>query len=272
MGGTTPAPLGQQLRQLRGVVGLRELARRTGIDHSALSRYESGHRTPSSEQLAKILDSLAVESAERERLLALARRDGPGELVTGIPSIGRQLAQLIGYERAATRITEVAPLLIPGILQTRDYARAVLGEGPDTDLRVRLRVERAEILTRAEHPVELRVIVHVEALTRPVAPPEIVRMQLLHLLHMAELPNITVQVVPDHATGWMPSLAGPFIVIEFDGAPPLVHLEHFRASAFLWEDTDVRSFVAAAKEITHTAMTPARSTEVIAMIAGMEST
>jgi transcriptional regulator with XRE-family HTH domain len=264
--------LGAQLRELRGSRTLRDLAGLTGLSYGTIAKYERGRLTPSTEAMEKLLDALGVDGPERERLLAMVRRHGPGEVVAGVPSTGRQLAQLIGYERAASRITNVAPLLIPGILQTRDYARAVIGDGPDTDLRVRLRVERAEILTRTESPVELHAIIHEEALTRRVAAPEIICSQLKHLLRMAELPNVTLQVVPDDVVGALPSLAGPFMVIESEGMPPLVHLEHYQAASSLWDAEDVRSYLAAAKEIAQKAMTPARTAEIIAHIAEQETT
>jgi transcriptional regulator with XRE-family HTH domain len=248
-------------------MSLRQLAHLIKVHHGTIGKWETGRLMPTAERLTTIFDALKVEESERERLLAMIPRPGPGEVVAGVPSTGRQLAQLIGYERAATRITEVAPMLLPGILQTREYAWAFLSAGPDTERRVKLRTERAEILTRDELPVELHVIVHEEALTRPVAPPEVMREQLRHLLRMAKRPNITIQVVPANTPGAMPSLLGPFIVLEFADAPPVVHLEHYRAGVFLWEYGDVRSFMVAADEMTQKAMTPARSAMAIAGLA-----
>jgi transcriptional regulator with XRE-family HTH domain len=247
-------------------MGLRELARKAGVDHAMLSRCETGHRTPSVEYLTKVLDALGVEDPEREELLEMVRRTGPGEVIPGVPASGRQLAQLIGYERAAVRITQVAPLLVPGILQTREYAQALLSEEPAVKRLVRLRMERTEILTRDEGPVELHAIVHEEALTRQIAPPDVMAEQMQHLLRMAERPNVTIQVVPSGAATWMPSLLGPFIVLGFEDAPPVVHLEHYRSGVFLWEDGDVRSYLAAASRMTDKAMTPARSAEVLAQL------
>jgi transcriptional regulator with XRE-family HTH domain len=181
--------LGAELRRLRGQMPLRDLADRTGISFGTLGRYETGRRRPSVEKLAEVLDALNVENSEREHLLEMVRREGPGEVVAGVPTMGRQLAHLTGYERAAIRITQVALAVVPGILQAREYAHALLAEEPDVKRRVRLRMERAEILTRDEEPVELHVIVHEEALTRPVVPPEVIRQQMQHLLRMAERPN-----------------------------------------------------------------------------------
>jgi len=177
---------------------------------------------------------------------------------------GEGVHQATRSQRAASRITDVAPLLVPGLLQTADYARAVLGEGPDIQRRVDLRVERAEILTRPRNPAALRAFVHTEALARPVAPAEVMRAQMRHLLRMAELPNVIIQTVTGYARWWMPSLANPFILIEFPEATPIVHIEHYRGGAFVWEIQEVRSYAAAADEITQRAMTPTQAAEVIA--------
>lgn len=264
--------LGDSLREHRESAGYsqRELATLLGWPNNArVSRYESGARTPSPDVLVKILDALDVTDTEREHLLGLVQRVGPGQWVTGLPSAGKRLAQLIGYERAASRITDVAPLLIPGLLQTAEYARAVLGDGPDTKKRVSLRMERAEILTRQTHPVKLRALIDSSVLTRPIASPSVMRSQLLHLRKMADLPTVTIQIVPAEKHGWNPILAGPFILIESEEGP-VVHLEHHRASAFLWSD-EVRAFMAAIEEIECKAMTPEQSAEVIAELAGTET-
>jgi hypothetical protein len=260
---TVAALLGEELQQLRSDLGLREAARLIGISHSTLARYEMGGRAPSPKQLAKILDAYKVDDPHREQLLAMIRRDAPARLVSGVPSTGLHLAQLIGFERAATRITDVSPLMIPGLLQTRSYAQVVLSKVPDTDRRVRMRMERAEIITRPEQPVQLRAIIHQEALTSRIAPPEVMGDQLRHLLTMTTLPNVTIQVVPDSAPGWLPSHVGPFILLEFAEAPSVVHVEYYRTSVFLWDTEDVRGFLAAADRITQAAMTPARTTEII---------
>src|SRR2546430_3524730 len=150
--------LGAELRQARESAGLgqRELARRAGISaHSRVSEAESGKRLLSVDELERIFDALDVGTDERDRLLGLARSaEGPGQLNVGSANIGKALVELIDHEQNATRITNVAPLLIPGLLQTSDYARAIVGDKPDAETRVKLRAGRRDILTR-RNPVEL---------------------------------------------------------------------------------------------------------------------
>lgn len=272
----TSGELGAQLQALRKAAGLtlRALEQRVGMSNAKISFWENGRRLPSLEDLTVVLDALGANDDVRERLLAIRREaEGPGELLVGPTTIGAQLTKLIEQEGKARRITEVAPLLVPGLLQTPAYARAILGRHPDADVRVRLRIGRSEILTRSDDPVEFHALIDDEVLANPIASPPVMVEQLRHLLRMAKLPNVTIQVVP-RRSGYSPMLDGPFILLEFP--PPRhssVHLEHHSASATLWEGKDVSRFLAAVEEIASTAMTPDRTSEVIEeLVHGMETT
>lgn len=246
------------------------------IDSSAanISNWERADRLVSEERLVQLLDALEASDDERERLLGLRRQAvGPGQLVSGTPSIGDQLARLIEHEQVARRVTDVAPLLIPGLLQTSDYARATLRGHRDVDTRVALRAGRRDILTRTRQPAELVAFIDTEVLTRPIAPPDVIADQLRHLLKMTTLPNVTIQLASSTTPKYTPILAGPFIVLEFATATPIVHLEHYWSSAFLWEEEDVRGFIDAAEEIRNVAMSTTESAEVLAeLVKGMETT
>lgn len=274
----TAHELGAALRALRSRAGLTTRALGDKIDASAtnVSHWERGERLIAERRLVRFLDAVDATPDEREELLGLRRHaDGPGQLVAGTPSIGAQLAQLIEYEQVARRITAVAPLLVPGLLQTGDYARATLKHHRDIDTRVALRLGRRDILTRTREPAELVALIDSEVLVRPVVrgQPSVMAEQLRHLLTMSARNNITIQIVQSATVGWTPILAGPFILLEFATATPVVHLEHHSASAFLWEEEDVQRFTAAAEEIRNAAMTPEDSSRVIAEIVnGMETT
>ena len=268
--------LGAGLRKLRedkGIV-LRDLAVLAGSSAANISNWERAERLISEDRLIRLLDALEVTEDERERLLGLRRQaEGPGQLMSGPSSIGEQLAKLIEYEQVARKITAVAPLVIPGLLQTSDYARATLDRHQDIDTRVALRIGRRDILTRKRNPVELVAVLDSEVLVRPVVPPDTMVDQLRHLLAMAELPNVTIQVRQSTLPGYSPIQGGPFILLEFATATPIVHLEHYSSSVSLWKEEDVHQFADAANEVRNEAMTPARSAEVIAEIAnGMETT
>lgn len=269
--------LGSQLRELRESAGLslRALESLVGMSNAKLSLWENGHRLPSLGDLEKVLDKLDVDGDVRERLLGLRQSasDTPGRIASGEPSIGPQLAQLIDYEERAARIVYWAPLLVPGLLQTSAYTRAVMTKVSNAEPRVKLRAGRQNILTRRRNPCELHAIIDSEVLTRPVASSDVMIDQLHYLLEMAQRPNITLQIVSSTWPGYHPGLAGPFELIEFPTARPVVHLEHHRSSLTLWEEEDVKAFVAASGMIQKAAMTPAESAGVIEdIVNGMETT
>src|SRR2546422_3961132 len=158
----TARELGAELRRHRNAAGLtlRKFEKVVGHSNAKISMWENGHRLIPLEFLEEILDALGVAGDERERLLGMRREaEGPGRLVAGVPTIGAQLAELIKQEQAARRIVEVAPLLVPGLLQTGGYARAILKGYPDTDTRVALRMGRREVLTRPNNPVEFHALI-----------------------------------------------------------------------------------------------------------------
>lgn len=266
--------LGAELRRLRREAGLntRVMAERTGVSNANISFWETGKRLVPLERLTALLDALSVTDDERERVMGLRRKaDGPGELTTGSTNIGKRLTRLIELERTATRITDVAPLVVPGLLQTGDYARAVFGEGRDTDTKVALRVGRRDVITRRRNPVEFLALIDSEVLVRPVGSPEVMADQLDHLARMAELPNVTIQIVASTTSGYHPTLAGPFILFEFLTANPIILLEHHRTSAFLWDKESVAAYLSAPEEIQQVAMSPGQSLKLIKEIAqGME--
>jgi transcriptional regulator with XRE-family HTH domain len=267
--------LGAELQLVRKSAGLgvRDLARQANISsHSRISEQERGKRLLSVDELERIFDVLNVSMDERDRLMGIARSsEGPGQLNVGRPGIGKALSQLIDHEQNAKRITDASPLLIPGLLQTSDYARAIIGSQPDAETKVTLRSGRRDILTR-RNPVELVALIDSEALVRPIAPPDIMADQLRHIVRLSELPNVIVQVVSSTVPGYHPMLGGPFELIEFAKARPIVLLEHRRSSVFLWEEDEVAEFVEAAEHVRRVAMTPEQSAAVIAdIIKGMEA-
>lgn len=266
--------LGASLRKLRNRAHMstRQLGIALNLSSANVSLWERGERLPSEERVVQVLDALNIVGDERAAVLGLRQRvASAGQLSPGAPSIGDQLEQLVKYEQDAEEITDVAPLLVPGLLQTEDYARATLGQLPNLDTRVTLRVGRSRILTRARNPVRLLALIDSEVLVRRITSPAVMADQLKYLLAMGERDNIDICIVPSTTAGFTPLLAGPFILIK--GPTTVVHLEHHRASAFLWDQADVDEFALAAEEIHTRAMTPARTAEVIAEIVnGMEST
>lgn len=135
----------------------------------------------------------------------------------------------VELERTATSLREFEPLLIPGLLQTEEYARAVLraGRPADTDEQVEelvvARMERQSVLSGDESPL-VWVVIDESALHRPVGGAKVMVEQLQYLVEVARRPRITVQVVPWNA-GAHAGLAGPFVIIEAADRTKLVYLD-----------------------------------------------
>jgi transcriptional regulator with XRE-family HTH domain len=268
--------LGAELKTLRkqADLTLRDVEALVGVSNAAVSYWENGHRLPGNDDLRRLLEALQATAEDRERILGMRRAmdDAPGQISYGAPQIGEHLAQLIDFERTASRIVDIAPLVIPGLLQVAEYSRAIMGHLPDAEIRTALRAGRRDILIRKVAPVELIAFIDTEVLVRPIAPRDVMVDQLRHLLEMGGRSNITIQLVPSTHPGYTPMLGGQFKVIEFPQGRPMVLHEHYRSSMFLRQERDVKDLLDAVKEIEEAAMTPAKSAGVIEdIVNGMET-
>lgn len=268
---TTPKAraLGAELRQVRERegVGMRELARRLDFSHSKLSRIESGERPPQPEDVASILTALGVSGAERDSILALSRDTGGSHwLSVGMPEQKFQLAALLDFERTAEHIIDVSPLLIPGLLQTADYVRAIMiaagRPAHEVEMRAAVRLGRREILQRP-NPVRFTAYIGETALRQCIVDEAAKLEQLRHIQKMARLPHVTVHIIPED-TPWHPGLEGPFSLIDFSAASPIVHLETRRSGLFLGEEADVDAYRTAVDRVRDVARSPEASAEFLA--------
>jgi transcriptional regulator with XRE-family HTH domain len=263
--------LGAALREAREAAGLgvRELTQNLGWkSHATLSRYETGSRTPQPEDVATILQAVGVNGERREEILALAREsDRSHWLSMGMTEQQRQLATLLDYERTAATITDVSPLLIPGLLQTGDYARAIMRESavpePEIETRVAVRLGRRDALTRRE-PATLLALVGEAALQANIGGPRVMLDQLRHLQRTAELPTVDLRAIPVRSR-WTPALEGPFVVVvPADGDNPVVHIETRSSGLFLHEKDDVGPYMGAIEMVLRVAMSADETADLIA--------
>jgi transcriptional regulator with XRE-family HTH domain len=261
--------LGAALRRARDDMGMTQRALASAIGRRAsshIARWESGELSPSETDTATVLGVLRVTGSERDRLLELARAAADPNWIA--PGVDKQLAALMEYERTAERITDVSPLLIPGLLQTGDYARAIMfGAGAtrgEADHRVALRLSRRDVLTRAE-PGEFVALIGEHALSSAPCTPKVMLEQLQHMLRSARTDHITIQMLTMDGQ-YSPALQGAFMLLEFASTRPVVHLEHYRSSATITDTKDARDFQAAVDTLRREAMSPGRTTELIAEI------
>jgi hypothetical protein len=153
--------------------------------------------------------------------------------------------EMVRFEREARAIFNYETMLVPGLLQTAEYATAIVqGTDPDLNLAevdtlVTARLGRQTVLNRPSGP-HLNALIEQSILERPAGGPGVMFRQLRHLVSAASQPNITVRVLPTEVAVH-PGLSGPFVIYDFENLPSLVYLENRGSSAFLEEAEHVAS-------------------------------
>jgi transcriptional regulator with XRE-family HTH domain len=217
---TTLEFLGGELRRARKESGLsqEELAQRINYSSSLVGMVEIGHRTPSQDFIARV-DAELVAGGLFERMLNLVRADAAPPW----------LREWISVEKEATLIRWFEPSLIPGLLQTEAYARAVLKGGgmlreAEIEQRVSSRLDRQTVLS-GEKPPEFVAVVDEAVLHRRIGEPAVMAEQFEHLLRMTELPHVSLHIVPTEV-GMHAGLAGPFILARTSDGAEVAHLDN----------------------------------------------
>lgn len=245
--------LGAELRRLREAKGwtVEEAATVLRSTGARMSRMERGRLPFRAADVADLLTAYDVtDAAQREPLLALVRETREkgwwhayGEIVPPWFQI------FLGLQAEASTIATFQGSLVPGLLQTADYARAVTRahtpEMADDELRrtVDLRLDRQKILDNDDSP-QLWAILHEAAIRCVVGGPDVMRAQLAHLRDVSERPGVTIQVLP-FATGAHAAMGTSFTMLGFQdagGDPEMVYLETPTGSLYLERDTDIRKY------------------------------
>lgn len=243
--------LGSQLRRLREARGItREDAgyaiRASG---SKISRMELGRVSFKERDVVDLLALYGVDGEESAALVALAREaNSPGWWHKYGDVLPDWFQVFVGLEEAASLIRLYEVQFIPGLLQTADYARAVIRLGQpsaapeEVERRVGLRMARQELLTKAGGP-RLWAVMDEAALRRPIGGEEVMRAQLARLIEAAREPSITLQVVP-FAAGGHAAEAGAFTIMRFpeNDLPDVVYLEHLTSALYLDKREDVERY------------------------------
>jgi transcriptional regulator with XRE-family HTH domain len=263
--------LANVLRDKRRAAGLntREASEKVGISPATLNRTELGTRMPPFSEVTALLTAYSVTGVAREEVLTLARTANPaGWWEIGGNALPRQLPILINFESEASKITEFQPLVVPGLLQTHAYIRAVMEASgvsdSDAEGRVSARAGRQTVLSRKK-PLRYSVIMDEAALRRPFGGRKVMAEQIRHIIADAERPNVTVQVIPFDRGGY--PIYGPFMLLQFHKALDIVHLEHKQASGFLDEPDDTAPFQALTDTLKAVALNPAATSEFLAAVA-----
>lgn len=270
--------LGSQLRRLREAKGLsREEAGYTiRASESKMSRLELGRVSFKERDVADLLILYGVTDAdERDALVSLARQaNQPGwwHRYHDILPVGFQA--FVGLEEAATRIRTYEAHLVPGLLQTESYARAVTAvgkpgaPGEEVERRVKLRMDRQRLLTRPDPPPpRFWAVIDEAALRRPLGGPEVMRAQLEYLIAMTKLPNVTLQVM-EFRLGGHAAEGVTFVIFRFaePDLPDVVYLEQLTSALYLDKREDVDYYTAVADRLAVQAEDPDQTIEIISRI------
>ncbi|MFF7277381.1 Scr1 family TA system antitoxin-like transcriptional regulator [Streptomyces griseorubiginosus] len=270
--------LGAELRALRASAGLTsgEAARLVGWHQSKVSRIETGASGVKPADVRLLLDAFGVTDADlRELLLVLAGSDEGGRgrhhwwhAYRGVlPATYRDF---ISLESQANEMRTLETSVVPGLLQTPEYARAVTRAAVDgldderLDALVEVRLARQDVL-RAERPLELSAVLDEAVLRREVGGPEVMTRQLHRLLEAARLPQVCLQVLPFTA-GAHVGITGPFVIFSFSSTSDLdvVVLDHLTSSLYLERKEDLEAYTEAFNILQGHALSPEDSLDYIA--------
>ncbi|BCJ26400.1 helix-turn-helix domain-containing protein [Actinocatenispora sera] len=250
-----------ELRRARNAAGLtqEQLAARICYSTGLVSMIETGRRPPSVDFTSRC-DKLLGTGGTLARLLP-AQSDYP-----------EWFRDFVTLEAEALAIREVEVQVMPGLLQTEEYARAVLRNSwppkdPDEiERRLAARVRRQQILDRDDPPL-LSVILNESVLHIPVGGPDVMRSQCRYLLAMAERPHIEIQVLTFAATARAP-MGGGFTVLDFAAGPPVAYAESLANSQVVNDPNIVQRYGRAFDAMCRRALAPEQLADEIVRIRG----
>lgn len=273
-----PAPsvrarrLARELRRLREATELTGEAAATQLGWSSakVSRLETARTPITVSDLRKLLNLYGVSDAEADRLVDLARTSRErGWWENYVGEAPSEYGTYIGLEADASSISSFTAILVPGLLQTEDYARAMLKSlllmpPREVERLVEVRRKRQDRIYRADKaPLMLRAVIDESALRRQIGGPDVLRDQLRHLVSTAaELDNVELQVLP-YSAGAHPAIDGTFTILNFPRDPEIVTLEHLDSHLFVEGEKAVYRYTLVFNELVNKALRPVESAAFI---------
>jgi transcriptional regulator with XRE-family HTH domain len=258
---TARAFLAKEIRRARDAKNMSRatLAGKLYVSESLIAAWESGRIVPRAEQLDQLTEVLEFGPEVISRILE--------DLVSGEVS-PEWTGKWLTIEEQADTLLSFEHSIMPGLLQTEEYARTVLEQDRNSPLdveeRVSTRLERQRIFDRDDPPTAV-FIIDEYVLRREVGGPEVMSGQLLHLVELAEHPNVIIQIIPASA-GYHPGLVGAFMIAKFDGIE--VAFQDGTVTGYVLEDRDqVSAFSRVWENIRAAALPQAASIELIAKVA-----
>lgn len=258
--------LGGQLRRLREAKQITRAEAGSAIraSESKISRMELGRVAFKERDLSDLLTLYGVTGDDdRATLLALGRQaNKPGWWHKYGDLLPSWFELYVGLEEAASLIRSYEVQFIPGLLQTRDYARAVtlLGHAgepqEDIDRRVEMRMTRQQMILTEQSNAKLWAVIDEAVFRRAIGGAGVMRAQIRHLILMAARPNVTVQIVP-FAGGGHSAAGGPFTILRFDqpDLPDIVYMEQLSSALYLDDREEVNGYMAVMDRLSVEALT-----------------
>lgn len=276
--------LGVELRRLRQDTSLtcaqvasklKKVAAGTNWSETKISRIETAKLSVHPGDIEELLRFYQVPEGQHDALMSLARN---ARQRAWWYSYGDVLPDwfttLIDIESEASVIRTFQADLVPGLLQTEGYAHAVIASTADPvslleiERRVKARIARQEILT-LETPPRYSVVLDESALHRQVGGKEILRGQLQHLVQLAQLPNVTLRILPFSAGEFAGAGFGSFVILEFEdaGLPQIVYVDHLVGADYLDRDREVRAYASSFEQLSTVALSRQHSLKLIQELA-----
>ena len=268
--------LAAELRRLREAETLtgEAVAARLRWSPSKVSRIETGRIAVSAADLRRLLDLYQVSGSLRKRLVDLgskASQRGWWDAYTDATT--EEYSTLIALESDAESERHFAPIIVPGLLQTEEYALEITSASlfmpsPGEISRLsQVRMMRQKVLSR-DKPLRLHVVVDESVLQRQVGSPETMKGQLLHLVELAGHPNVAIQVLPLTAGAHL-ALSGVFTVVRFpeESAVDVVYLQEMTSDLFIEDEKEVHRYGLAFDRLRELALDEEESVALIARIA-----
>ncbi|MEV8475180.1 helix-turn-helix transcriptional regulator [Streptomyces sp. NPDC051173] len=268
--------LAAELRRLRTGVELtrEDVSAHTGINTATLYRIETARVRPQRRTLIALLNLYEVPEPQRGEILALSQgASTQGWLRPYHSELPEEYTAYISFEAEARAVRNYESLFIPGLLQTEDYARAVIkGVLPmastrEVEQRVQARVERQAVLAKGD-PLHMWAIMDEAALRRVVGGPDVMHEQMRHLATVATDPHMTLQVIAFGA-GAHAGMPGSFVLMSFPEVedPEIIYIDSMAGDLFLEAEADVRRYGAIFDNLRAVALSPDDTSSLIASLA-----
>ena len=267
--------LGAKLRELREErkFTAEDVAQQLLVSQSKISRLENGRRAISQRDVRDLCRVYSVTDEKLiEALMTMARESrqrGWWHAFGDVP-----YSVYIGLEANAVKARNYESLFVPGMLQTREYAAAVIqGIQPEAlpeanEKRIEIRMRRQEVIYDPDKPLRLWAVLDEAVLHREVGGPQVMREQLEQLIALSQQTHITVQVLP-YSIGAHPGMSGTFSILEFEDEADatIVYLEGVTSDLYLEKDTDVKTYSTLYEHLRAMALGPDQTRELIDRVA-----